>query len=150
MSYEAIVARAMGLDFVNLGFGGAGKAEEAVVELVAELAACCFVFDLGKSYGTQSARAYVRMLETVRAAHPTTPRCRSSRRRGAPAGPRARARRFRRLHHLRHRRSRSPPRRLWPWDPLEKAVDTIRFQRARRRHPRRLRRRSLGRMQTRR
>ena len=81
---------------------------------------------------------------------PTTPRCRSSRRRGAPAGPRARARRFRRLHHLRHRRSRSPPRRLWPWDPPEKAVDTIRFQRARRRHPRRLRRRSLGRMQTRR
>jgi hypothetical protein len=34
MTYEAILARDLNLDFINLGFGGAGKAEEDVVKLV--------------------------------------------------------------------------------------------------------------------
>ncbi len=73
MSYEAILGRRLGLDFVNLGFSGAGKAEPEVVELVAQIDACCFVFDLGKSFGRQSADVYGAMLGTVRSAHPNVP-----------------------------------------------------------------------------
>lgn len=72
-TYPAALARQLNLDFVNLGFGGAGKAEPDVVQLIASLDASCFLFDLGKSYGNQGSETYARMLETVRAAHPTTP-----------------------------------------------------------------------------
>lgn len=72
-TYPAALARALNLDLVNLGFGGAGKAEPAVVKLVAGLRASCFLLDLGKSYGDQGPEAYVRMLEELRAAHPRTP-----------------------------------------------------------------------------
>jgi hypothetical protein len=72
-TYPAALARRLNLDFVNLGFGGAGKAEPAVVALVNQLEASCFLFDLGKSYGDQPADAYVRMLATIRAAHPRVP-----------------------------------------------------------------------------
>ena len=73
MSYAAILGRSMDTDHVNLGFGGAGKAEPEVVELVARLAACCYLLDLGKSYGLQTAEAYAAMLAALRQAHPATP-----------------------------------------------------------------------------
>lgn len=72
-TYPAVLARRLNLDFVNLGFGGAGKAEPAVVALVSQLEASCFLFDLGKSYGNQTREPFVRMLAAIRAAHPTTP-----------------------------------------------------------------------------
>jgi len=72
-TYEAIVGRELNLDFVNLGFGGAGKAEANVVELVNSIPACCYVFDLGKSYGAQDATAFNAMIEAVRKSHPDTP-----------------------------------------------------------------------------
>lgn len=73
MPYGAMLARWLGLDFVNLGFGGAGKAEPEIVELVASLEACCFLFDLGKSYGWQPKEVYSTMLQDVRTRHPTAP-----------------------------------------------------------------------------
>lgn len=73
MSYEAIVCRKLNLDFINLGFGGAGKAEDNVVELVNSIPACCYVFDLGKSYGMQDLTAFKRMLQTIRKSHPGVP-----------------------------------------------------------------------------
>ncbi len=73
MSYEAILGRRLGVDFVNLGFSGAGKAEPKVVDLVARVEACCFVLDLGKSFGRQSAEVYGAMLDTIRRAHPDAP-----------------------------------------------------------------------------
>jgi lysophospholipase L1-like esterase len=72
-TYPAAVARRLNLDFVNLGFGGAGKAEMEVVALVNQLDACCYLFDLGKSYGAAEPERYNRMLDTIRAAHPTVP-----------------------------------------------------------------------------
>ena len=72
-TYPAAMARRLNLDFVNLGFGGAGKAEPAVVDLVNQLDASCFIFDLGKSYGNQEKEPYARMLATIRAAHPQVP-----------------------------------------------------------------------------
>jgi hypothetical protein len=73
MTYPAKLCRDLNLDFVNLGFGGAGKAEPNVVDLVNSIPASCYIFDLGKSYGMQDATAFRKMLETVRKSHPQTP-----------------------------------------------------------------------------
>ena len=72
-TYPAALARRLNLDFVNLGFGGAGKAEVEVVALVNQIDACCYLFDLGKSYGAPTPERYERMLDTIRASHPTVP-----------------------------------------------------------------------------
>ncbi len=72
-TYPAVLARRLNLDFVNLGFGGAGKAEPAVVSLVNQLDACCYIFDLGKSYGNQDEKPFVAMLAAIRAARPRVP-----------------------------------------------------------------------------
>jgi hypothetical protein len=72
-TYPAALARRLNLDFVNLGFGGAGKAEPEVVALVNQLEASCYIFDLGKSYGDQTAEPFAKMLAAIRAAHPTVP-----------------------------------------------------------------------------
>jgi lysophospholipase L1-like esterase len=72
-TYPAALARRLNLDFVNLGFGGAGKAEPEVVDLVKQLDGCCYVFDLGKSYGDQPVAPFARMLDEMRAAHPGVP-----------------------------------------------------------------------------
>ena len=73
MSYEAILARRMNVDFVNLGFSGSGKAEPEVVEWISKIDACCYVFDLGKSYRMQPPEVYGKMLDMIRAAHPNVP-----------------------------------------------------------------------------
>ena len=72
-TYPAAAARRLNLDFVNLGFGGAGKGEVEVVALVNHLDACCYLFDLGKSYGAPTPERYTRMLDTIRASHPDVP-----------------------------------------------------------------------------
>jgi hypothetical protein len=72
-TYPAAAARRLNLDFVNLGFGGAGKGEVEVVALVNQLDACCYLFDLGKSYGAPTPERYTRMLDTIRASHPDVP-----------------------------------------------------------------------------
>ena len=73
LSYAAILGRSMDMDHVNLGFGGAGKAEPEVAALVAQIDACCYLLDLGKSYGHQTAEPYTAMLATLREAHPDVP-----------------------------------------------------------------------------
>lgn len=73
MSYAAILSRTLGLDYVNLGFGGNGKAEPEVVSLVSEIDACCYILDLGKSYGWQTPEPYANMVMTLRKDHPDVP-----------------------------------------------------------------------------
>lgn len=72
MSYGAILTRKLGLDHVNFGFSGAGKAEAVVVDYVKRVEACGFVLDVGLSYGRppQPGKPYEEMLATLRAAHP--------------------------------------------------------------------------------
>jgi hypothetical protein len=72
-TYPAALARRLNLDFVNLGFGGAGKAEPEVVSLVNQLDACAYLFDLGKSYGAPTPDRYSKMLDVIRASHPGVP-----------------------------------------------------------------------------
>ncbi len=73
MSYPAQLCRQLELDFVNFAVSGQGQAEPEVVSLICEVDACCYVLDLGKSYGRQSGDAYEAMLATIRGAHPETP-----------------------------------------------------------------------------
>lgn len=72
-TYPAIASRELRLDFINLGFGGSGKAEPEVVRWVNSLPGCAYVFDLGKSYGAQDASAFLAMLRAVRRDHPSAP-----------------------------------------------------------------------------
>lgn len=72
-TYAAILGRDLNVDFINLGFGGAGKAEPEVVEWVNSIPASCYVFDLGKSYGAQDATAFIAMLQAIRQRHPGIP-----------------------------------------------------------------------------
>lgn len=72
-TYPAILGRELNLDIVNLGFGGAGKAESNVVEVVDSIAACCYLFDLGKSYGLQDAKPFRAMLQKIRESHAEIP-----------------------------------------------------------------------------
>jgi hypothetical protein len=72
-TYPAVIARRLNLDFINLGFGGSGRAEPEVVALVNRPAASGFLFDLGKSYGDQGQEPYARMLAEIRRTHPTAP-----------------------------------------------------------------------------
>ncbi len=72
-TYPAALARRLNVDFVNLGFGGAGKAETEVVSLVGQPDACCYLFDLGKSYGAPMPERYGGMLDAIRASHPEVP-----------------------------------------------------------------------------
>lgn len=75
MSYQAILGRALNIDFVNLGFSGAGKGEPDVARAVAEIDASLFVLDFAQNNPTaESLRAvYAPFVETIRAKHPDTP-----------------------------------------------------------------------------
>lgn len=75
LSYQAILARQLNLDFVNLGFSGNGKGEPVVARMVAEVDASVFVLDFAQNNPTiESLReVYEPFLTTLRAKHPTTP-----------------------------------------------------------------------------
>lgn len=72
-TYPAALARRLNLDFINLGFGGAGKGEPEVVGPVSQPEACGYLFDLGKSYGAPTPERFCQMLDAIRAAHPQAP-----------------------------------------------------------------------------
>ncbi|HWB98022.1 MAG TPA: SGNH/GDSL hydrolase family protein [Bryobacteraceae bacterium] len=75
MSYQAILARELNLDFVNLGFSGNGKGEPAVASTVAEIDAACFVLDFSQNNKTVESlqEVYDPFIGTLRARHPQTP-----------------------------------------------------------------------------
>jgi len=75
MSYQAILGRMLNIDFVNLGFSGAGKGEPEVARAVAEIDASCFVLDYAQNNRTvQSVReVYDPFLAILREKHPQTP-----------------------------------------------------------------------------
>jgi lysophospholipase L1-like esterase len=75
MSYQAILARQLNLDFVNLGFSGNGKGEPVVARMTAEIDAAAFVLDFAANNPTVESlkEVYEPFLATVRAKHPNTP-----------------------------------------------------------------------------
>jgi len=75
LSYQAILARQLNIDFVNLGFSGNGKGEPAVANMVAEIEASVFVLDWSQNNPDPASltAVYEPFLKTVRAKHPNTP-----------------------------------------------------------------------------
>jgi lysophospholipase L1-like esterase len=75
MSYQAILARMLNLDFVNLGFSGNGRGEPELARAVASINASAFVLDLAQNNPTVEslAQVYAPFIDTIRSAHPETP-----------------------------------------------------------------------------
>ncbi|MBS1855355.1 MAG: SGNH/GDSL hydrolase family protein [Acidobacteria bacterium] len=75
MSYQAMLGRMLNIDYVNLGFSGAGKGEAEVARAVAEVDAAAFVLDYAQNNGTlESLQAvYDPFIAILREKHPNTP-----------------------------------------------------------------------------
>lgn len=75
MSYQAIVSRELNLDFINLGFSGAGRGEPALARAIAEIDAAAFVMDFCQNCPTleELAERYSPFLQVIRDHHPKTP-----------------------------------------------------------------------------
>jgi lysophospholipase L1-like esterase len=75
MSYQAILARQLNIDFVNLGFSGNGKGEPVVAAMTAEIDASAFVLDFSGNNPTLESlkEVYAPFIETVRTKYPKTP-----------------------------------------------------------------------------
>ena len=74
LSYEAIVARRLNIDFVNLGFSGSGLGEPAVARAVAEIDASAFVLDYWANPSPEVYRDTLPgFVDILRVRHPRTP-----------------------------------------------------------------------------
>ncbi|HEU0122856.1 MAG TPA: SGNH/GDSL hydrolase family protein [Bryobacteraceae bacterium] len=75
LSYEAILARKLNLDFINLGFSGNGKGEPVMANLVADIDASAFIFDFSQNNPDMDSlrQVYEPFLKAVRTKHPKTP-----------------------------------------------------------------------------
>lgn len=73
--YQAYLSRWLDLDYVNLGFSGAGKAEDAVVEYIASLDMSAFVMDYDHNAPTVQylEMTHEKLYKAVRARHPDLP-----------------------------------------------------------------------------
>ena len=74
-AYQNIISRELGLDFLNFGFSGNGRGEDAMIEYLAGLPMLAFVSDYDHNApGTAHlAVTHRRLYEAVRAAHPDIP-----------------------------------------------------------------------------
>ena len=74
-SYQAVVSRALNLDFVNLGFSGQGRGEPEVAEAVREIDASCYVMDWCQNVAEvdEFERLYAPFVEIIRETRPDTP-----------------------------------------------------------------------------
>ena len=80
LAYPSRVARALGADFINLGFGGSARGEPGMARIVADLPADAIslyyginTYGQGKTDPIEFGRIYADFLETVRASHTRTP-----------------------------------------------------------------------------
>lgn len=75
MAYESILERRFNCDYVNLGFSGSAKGEDAMIEYLASLDMSVFVCDYDHNAPTaEHLRAtHEKLFSAVRAAHPDIP-----------------------------------------------------------------------------
>lgn len=75
MSYQGILSRRLDCNFINLGFSGSAKGEDAMIDYLASLDPSVFVLDY--DYNAVSPEhldaTHEKLFKTFRAAHPTTP-----------------------------------------------------------------------------
>lgn len=74
-AYQNILSRLLHVDHINLGFSGAAKAEDAMIDYVAGLDMAAFVYDYDHNAPTVEhlARTHEEMFLRIRAAHPQLP-----------------------------------------------------------------------------
>ncbi len=74
-SYAAMACRALNLDYVNLGFSGSGKAEDAITRYMADLGMSVFVsdYDHNAPNAEYLRETHERMYRTIREKHPHVP-----------------------------------------------------------------------------
>lgn len=74
-SYEAIISRRFDWDYLNLGFAGSCKGEDAIVDYIASLAMSAFVLDYDHNAPNidHLKATHYKTYEKVRAAHPDIP-----------------------------------------------------------------------------
>ena len=80
LAYPARVARALGADFINLGFGGSARGEPGMARIVGALPADAIslyyginTYAIGHPGPEEFGRIYADFLEVIRASHPQTP-----------------------------------------------------------------------------
>lgn len=73
MNFPAIIARALGIDFVNLGFSSEGRWETAMASLMAEIDAACFVVGPILNNPELMADRYPAFVKRLREGRPTAP-----------------------------------------------------------------------------
>jgi len=75
LSYESIICRKLDCNYINLGFSGSFKAEDAMIEYIATLDASVMVFDYDHNAPTAEhlERTHERLYLAYREAHPDTP-----------------------------------------------------------------------------
>ncbi len=75
LAYESYISRRFRRDFINLGFSGNGKAEDAIVDYMASLDMSVFVSDYDHNAPTVEylEATHHKMYEKIRAAHPDVP-----------------------------------------------------------------------------
>lgn len=74
-SYQALLARWLGFDYVNLGFSGSALAEDTMIDYIASLPMRVFVMDYDHNAPTYEhlKNTHEKLFKAVRAAHPTLP-----------------------------------------------------------------------------
>ena len=74
-AYEAIISRKYDLNFTNLGFSGACRAEKAIVEYMAGLPMSAFVSDYDHNAPTVEhlEKTHMKLFRKMRESHPTLP-----------------------------------------------------------------------------
>ncbi len=73
--YPSIISRRYNCDFTNLGFSGSAKAEDAIVNYMADLPMCAFVSDYDHNAPSHEhlAATHHKLYEAVREKHPDIP-----------------------------------------------------------------------------
>ena len=73
--YQNVVSRRLGLDYLNLGFSGNGKAEDLIVDYMAGLSMSAFVsdYDHNAPNAEYLAQTHCKMYQKIRAANPDIP-----------------------------------------------------------------------------
>ena len=74
-TYQNIISRRFGLDYINLGFSGSGKAEDLIVDYMAGLKMSAFVSDYDHNAPNEAhlQATHCKMYQKIRAAHPDIP-----------------------------------------------------------------------------
>lgn len=73
--YQNVICRKNNIDYINLGFSGNGRAEDAIVDYMASLDMSAFVSDYDHNAPSCEylQKTHYRMYEKIRAAHPDIP-----------------------------------------------------------------------------